>query len=102
MPSWLSAPPSREIGAEDSNQKRSSLAASDQAEVLATRRMIERSMERFGIYPARLMGDGSAEMLGWLVHEHGMKPHVTVFDKTAIVYNRIVILKTDGRVRTLQ
>jgi hypothetical protein len=26
---------------------------------------------------------GSAEMLGWLVHEHGIEPHVTVFDKSA-------------------
>jgi hypothetical protein len=57
-----------------------------QAEVLAAKRMIERSMERFDLYPARLMGDsayGSAEMLGWLVHEHGIEPHVTVFDKSA-------------------
>jgi hypothetical protein len=57
-----------------------------QAEVLAVRRMIERSMERFDLYPARLMGDsayGSADMLGWLVHEHGIEPHVTVFDKSA-------------------
>ena len=32
------------------------------------------------------MGDsayGSADMLGWLVHEHGIEPHVTVFDKSA-------------------
>jgi transposase len=57
-----------------------------QAEVLAAKRMIERSMERLALYPARLMGDsayGSAEMLGWLVHEHGIEPHVTVFDKSA-------------------
>jgi hypothetical protein len=26
---------------------------------------------------------GSADMLGWLVHEHGIEPHVTVFDKSA-------------------
>ena len=26
---------------------------------------------------------GSAEMLGSLVHEHGIEPHVTVFDKSA-------------------
>jgi hypothetical protein len=25
---------------------------------------------------------GSADMLGWLVHEHGIEPHVTVFDKS--------------------
>ena len=57
-----------------------------QAEVLAAKRMIERSMERFDRYPARLIGDsayGSAEMLGWLVNEHGIEPQVTVFDKSA-------------------
>lgn len=57
-----------------------------QAEVLAAKRMIERSMERFDLYPAKLLGDsayGSADMLGWLVHEHGIEPHVTVFDKSA-------------------
>ena len=54
-----------------------------QAEVLAAKRMIERSLERFDLYPARLLGDsayGSAEMLGWLVDERGIEPHVTVFD----------------------
>jgi len=57
-----------------------------QAEVLAAKRMINRSMERFDLYPARLLGDsayGSAEMLGWLVYEQGIEPHVTVFDKSA-------------------
>ena len=56
-----------------------------QAEVLAAKRMIERSMQRFDLYPAKLMGDsayGSAEMLGWLVYEHGIEPHVTVSDKS--------------------
>jgi transposase len=56
-----------------------------QAEVLAAKRMINRSMERFDLYPARLLGDsayGSAEMLGWLVYDHGIEPHVTVFDKS--------------------
>ena len=46
-----------------------------QAEVLAAKRMIERSIDRFDLYPARLLGDsayGSAEMLGWLVYEHGI------------------------------
>jgi hypothetical protein len=43
-------------------------------------------MDRFDLYPARLAGDsayGSAEMLRWLVYEHGIEPHVTVFDKSA-------------------
>jgi transposase len=56
-----------------------------QAEVLAAKRMIERAMARFDLYPARLLGDsayGSAEMLGWLVYKHGIEPHVTVFDKS--------------------
>lgn len=57
-----------------------------QAEVLAAKRMIERSLERLDLYPGRLLGDsgyGSAEMLAWLVYEHGIEPHVTVFDKSA-------------------
>jgi transposase len=57
-----------------------------QAEVLAAKRMIERTMESRALYPARLLGDsayGSAEMLGWLVYQHGIEPHVTVFDKSA-------------------
>jgi len=54
--------------------------------VLAAKRIIERSLERFDLYPCRLLGDsgyGSAEMLGWLLYEHGIEPHVTVFDKSA-------------------
>jgi transposase len=57
-----------------------------QAEVTAAKRMIERTMDRFDLYPARLAGDsgyGSAEMLNWLVYEHGIEPHVSVFDKSA-------------------
>jgi transposase len=57
-----------------------------QAEVTAAKRMIDRTADRFDLYPARLAGDsgyGSAEMLGWLVHEKGIEPHVAVFDKSA-------------------
>src|SRR5690242_2840428 len=57
-----------------------------QAEVLAAKRMLERTKDRFDLCPKRLLGDsgyGSAEMLGWLVYEHGIEPHVTVFDKSA-------------------
>src|SRR6185437_13935793 len=56
-----------------------------QAEVLAAKRMIERSIERFDLYPSRLIGDtayGSAEMLNWLVHGQGIEPHIPVFDKS--------------------
>src|SRR5581483_5400896 len=61
-------------------------AASRQAEVLAARRMIERTAKDFALHPSKLLGDsayGSAEMLGWLVDEQGIEPHVTVFDKSA-------------------
>src|SRR5271155_4903941 len=56
-----------------------------QAEVLAAKRMIERSREHFDLYPERLIGDtayGSAEMLNWLVNERGIEPHIPVFDKS--------------------
>jgi transposase len=57
-----------------------------QAEVLAAKRMILRTTESLALQPRRLLGDsayGSAEMLGWLVSERGIEPHVTVFDKSA-------------------
>jgi IS5 family transposase len=56
-----------------------------QAETTAARRMIERSVDCFDLYPAKLIGDtayGSAEMLNWLVHEQGIEPHIPVFDKS--------------------
>ena len=56
-----------------------------QAEVTAAKTMIERIEDRFDLSPRRLAGDtayGSAEMLAWLVHERGIKPHVPVFDKS--------------------
>jgi len=54
-----------------------------QAEVGSARTMIDRTMERFGLYPERLIGDsayGSGPMLEWLVEEHGIEPHMPVFD----------------------
>jgi transposase len=57
-----------------------------QAEVLAAKRMIERTAKNFALHPSKLLGDsayGSADMLSWLVDEHGIEPHVTVFDKSA-------------------
>src|SRR5437764_1885750 len=56
-----------------------------QAEVTAQRRMIDRTQERFGLWPERLAGDagyGSAENLAWLVQERGIEPHIPVFDKS--------------------
>jgi hypothetical protein len=57
-----------------------------QAEVTAQRVMLDRTQERFGIWPERLAADtgyGSAENLAWLVHEKGIEPHIPVFDKSA-------------------
>ena len=57
-----------------------------QAEVTAQRRMIDRTQERFGLWPERLAADtgyGDAANLGWLVEEKGIAPHIPVFDKSA-------------------
>ncbi len=56
-----------------------------QGEVTAAKTMLDRTIERFGIYPERIAGDtayGSGEMLDWLVNERGIEPHVPVFDKS--------------------
>jgi transposase len=56
-----------------------------QAEVGAVRTMIDRVQDQFGLYPEPVAADsayGSAEMLGWLVHERGIEPHIPVFDKS--------------------
>jgi transposase len=56
-----------------------------QAEVTAAKRMIKRVQDDLGIWPRKLIGDtgyGSAEMLGWLVHERDIEPHIPVFDKS--------------------
>jgi transposase len=55
------------------------------AEVEATRTMIDRVQARFGLTPQRLVGDtncGSAAMLGWLVNDKQIAPHVPVWDKS--------------------
>jgi hypothetical protein len=54
-------------------------------EVNSTRTMIERVEERFDLKPGRLIGDmayGAAPMLGWLVDEKQIAPHIPVWDKT--------------------
>jgi hypothetical protein len=55
------------------------------AEVKATKTMIERVEQRFDLKPERLIGDmayGAAELLGWMVNEKEIEPHVPVWDKT--------------------
>ncbi len=56
-----------------------------QAEVTAAKTMIDRTHDRFDLWPERLIADtgyGSAEMLNWLVHERAIEPHIPVFDKS--------------------
>jgi Transposase DDE domain len=55
------------------------------AEVNATRTMIDRVQERFDLTPDRLIGDmgyGAAELLGWMVDEKAIAPHVPLWDRT--------------------
>ena len=56
-----------------------------QAESGAALDMIERTRDRFGLYPEKLVADtayGSAETLGWLVESEGIEPHIPVIDKS--------------------
>jgi IS5 family transposase len=56
-----------------------------QAEVGASRTMIDRTARRFGLKPRHLAADsayGSAANLAWLVKERQIEPHIPVFDKS--------------------
>ena len=56
-----------------------------QAEVGASRTMIQRTEDRFGIKPDWLAADtayGSAANLAWLVDEKDIEPHIPVIDKS--------------------
>src|SRR5258705_1949172 len=55
------------------------------AEINSTRTMIERVEQRFDLKPERLIGDmayGAAPMLGWLVEEKQIAPHIPVWDRS--------------------
>jgi hypothetical protein len=54
-------------------------------EVESTKVMVDRVEKRFDIKPERLIADtayGSAPMLGWMVDEKAIEPHIPVWDKT--------------------
>lgn len=54
-------------------------------EVESTKTMIDRVEQQFNLKPARLIGDtayGTAAMLGWMVDDKGIEPHVPVWDRT--------------------
>ena len=55
-----------------------------QAEVGAAKTMLDRTTEPPDLTPSRLVADGgygSADMVGWLVDERGIEPHVNLIDK---------------------
>src|SRR5450755_689837 len=54
-------------------------------EVDSTRTMVDRVEKRFDLKPDRLVGDtayGTGPMLGWMVEEKSIAPHVPVWDKS--------------------
>lgn len=54
-------------------------------EVHSTKIMVDRVAQRFELKPRRLVGDtayGTGSMIGWMVQEKGIEPHVPVWDKT--------------------
>jgi DDE superfamily endonuclease len=56
-----------------------------QAEVGAAK-MLDRTGEQFEVATSRLVADagyGSAKMVGWLVDERGIEPHVKLMDKSS-------------------
>jgi hypothetical protein len=47
--------------------------------------MLMRTRDRFDLHPELLAADtayGAADMLGWLVEDQGIEPHIPVFDKS--------------------
>ena len=60
-------------------------AAHRTEETEATKTMIDRVQERLGMKPSRLIGDtayGTGAMLGWLVDDKQIEPHIPVWDKS--------------------
>lgn len=54
-------------------------------EVAATKIMIDRTKDRFGLKPKRLIADtayGTGDFLGWLVKERKIIPHIPVWDRS--------------------
>jgi hypothetical protein len=59
------------------------MTAIRQGEVGAARTMLDRTVEQFDLAPSRLVADAgycSAETLGWLVDERGIKSHMKLID----------------------
>lgn len=55
-------------------------------EVESTKVMIDRVEEKLAVLPLRLIGDtayGTAAMLGWMVEEKWIEPHIPIWDRSA-------------------
>lgn len=53
------------------------------AEARAARHMIDRVHDRFGVKPDQMVGvtgHGAAEMLGWLLENRKVAPHILAWD----------------------
>jgi hypothetical protein len=73
-----------QAGGQGGNHGRRATTAIRQAEVGAAKTMLDRTTEQFDLTPSRLVADGgygSADMVGWLVDERGIEPHVKLIDK---------------------
>ena len=49
--------------------------------------MLNRTAEQFDLTPSSLVADGgygSVDMVGWLVDERGIEPHVNLIDKSEL------------------
>jgi len=63
-------------------------------EVEASKTMLDRTRERFGLHPERLAADtayGTGPMLDWLVQHRAIEPHIPVWDKTATKPGRLSV-----------
>jgi hypothetical protein len=61
------------------SRKANATAPIRQAETGAVRKMLVRTEDRFALHPEMLVADtgyGSADMLGWLVEEQDIEPHI--------------------------
>src|SRR5690348_9079203 len=85
---WLTQPPARSARRNEAPRA----AYSPAGRLLVMRihvacgpQSADRVEQRFDLKPKRLIGDtayGTAAMLGWMVDEKAIEPHVPVWDKT--------------------
>ncbi len=63
-------------------------------EVEASKTMLDRTREQFGLHPERLAADtayGTGPMLDWLLEQRAIEPHIPVWDKAVTKPGRLPI-----------